>query len=116
MRLDLGAGEIIRVRPYPEILKTLNETSRNRGMYFDGEMVPFTNGIFRVRKRVRRIIDEATGRMIHLETDAIMLDDVVCQARYARCRRFCPRGIYPYWREIWLERVSTKGEGAASGG
>jgi hypothetical protein len=18
----------------------------------------------------------------------------------------CPRGIYPYWREIWLERVA----------
>ena len=30
----------------------------------------------------------------------------ICEARYAKCRRFCPRGIYPYWREIWLERVS----------
>jgi hypothetical protein len=34
------------------------------------------------------------------------LKDVVCEARYAICRRFCPRAIYPYWREIWLERVS----------
>jgi hypothetical protein len=30
---------------------------------------------------------------------------MVCEARYSVCRRFCPRAIYPYWREIWLERV-----------
>ena len=32
----------------------------------------------------------------------IVLDDVTCTAAY---HRQCPRGIYPYWREIWLERV-----------
>jgi hypothetical protein len=42
--------------------------------------------------------------MLHLKGDAIILKDVVCQARYARCRKLCPRAIYPYWREIWLER------------
>jgi hypothetical protein len=35
-----------------------------------------------------------------------VLKNVACEARYAICRRFCPRAIYPYWREIWLERVS----------
>jgi hypothetical protein len=44
--------------------------------------------------------------MVRFKTDAIILKDVVCEARYAFCRRFCPRAIYPYWREIWLERVS----------
>ena len=43
--------------------------------------------------------------MIRFKTDAIILKDAVCEARYAICRRFCPRAIYPYWREIWLERV-----------
>jgi hypothetical protein len=27
------------------------------------------------------------------------------QARYAKFRRFCSRGIYPFWREVRLERV-----------
>jgi hypothetical protein len=57
----------------------------------------------RVRQRVEKIIDEKTGRMIRLKTSCIMLEDVICTGRY---HRYCPRGIYPYWREIWLERVA----------
>ena len=48
--------------------------------------------------------------MIEIRTDCIMLEGVVCEADY---HRFCPRGIYSYWREIWLERVDeTNGNGA----
>ena len=35
----------------------------------------------------------------------IILVDVVCNAEYAQCRLNCPRAAYPYWRELWLERV-----------
>ena len=79
---------------------------RNRGLYFDAEMVPFTEREYEVERRQKQIIDERTGKMIRFKTDAIVLKDVVCEARYAICRRFCPRAIYPYWREIWLERTS----------
>jgi hypothetical protein len=34
-----------------------------------------------------------------------VLDEVVCRACYSKHRRFCPRSIYSFWREIWLERV-----------
>jgi hypothetical protein len=27
---------------------------------------------------------------------------VTCRGEYHRC---CPRADYPFWREIWLERV-----------
>jgi hypothetical protein len=109
--LDLEQGELVRVKPYCEILKTLNSTYRNRGLYFDVEMVPFTERTYEVDRRVKQIIDEKTGKMLRFNTDAIILKDVVCEARYALCRRFCPRAIYPYWREIWLERVSeSKGQ------
>ena len=74
-------------------------------MYFDGEMVPFCEGTYRVLGRVERIIDEKTGKMIDLKTDAVILDDVACRACYSKWRKFCPRSIYPFWREIWLERV-----------
>jgi hypothetical protein len=104
-QLDLQPGERVRVKSYAEILKTLDSNYRNRGLYFDAEMVPFTEREYEVDHRQKQIIDERTGKMVRFKTDAIILKDVVCEARYAICRRFCPRAIYPYWREIWLERV-----------
>jgi hypothetical protein len=104
--LRLHAGELVRVRPLPEILETVDENLRNRGMGFHSEMVPFTGKTYRVLRRMERIIHEKTGKMIHLKNDAVILEDVVCQARYINnCRRFCPRRVYLYFREIWLERV-----------
>jgi hypothetical protein len=106
-RLDLKPGEMVKVRSYEEILATLDEVAHNRGMYFDAEMVPYCEGTYRVLDRISRIIDEKTGKMLHLKNDCIMLEGVVCLACYAKYRRFCSRRIYPYWREIWLERVES---------
>jgi hypothetical protein len=106
--LGLAPGEMVRVKSYDEILDTLNRSARNRGLYFDPEHVSFCGRTYPVLKRVERIIDEKSGRMINLKTDAIILQDVVCEARYAKCRRFCPRAIYPYWRETLLERVEAE--------
>jgi len=89
-----------------ELRKTLDANYRNRGLYFDAEMVPFTERTFEVERCLKQIIDEKTGKMARFKTDAIVLKNVVCEARYAKCRRFCPRALYPFWREIWLERVS----------
>jgi hypothetical protein len=61
--------------------------------------------IFKVRDRVTKIIGERTQEMVHMKTPCIVLESVVCQARYSSCRVFCPKEMYPYWREIWLERV-----------
>jgi hypothetical protein len=108
MRLDLHQGELVRVKPYCEIVKTLDSRYRNRGLYFDPEMVPFTEREFEVQTRLRQIIDEKTSKMVRFKTDAIVLRNVACEARYAKCRRFCPRAIYPFWREIWLERIRSE--------
>lgn len=104
-RLDLQPGELVRIRSYPEILETLNVQRQNRGMWFDAEMVPYCGGTYRVLNRITKIINEKTGKIQRLKNDCIMLDGVVCNACYATNRRFCPRSIYAYWREIWLERV-----------
>ena len=40
-----------------------------------------------------------------MATPAVILDTVWCQSRYSPCRMFCPRSIYSWWREVWLERV-----------
>ena len=108
--LDLRPGEIVRVKSYADILATCDRSNKNRGMRFDAEMVPYCGGRYRVLRRVTRIIDEMTGRMETLGNPCIVLEGVVCRARYSDCRLFCPRSIYPYWREVWLERVQPHTE------
>lgn len=104
--LDLKPGEFVRVKPYEDILATLNTRNRNQGLYFDGEMVRYCGGTYRVEKRVNRILNEKTGQMMHFSNPCIILRDVYCRSELSDRRLFCPRAIYPYWREIWLERVN----------
>jgi hypothetical protein len=106
--LDLQAGELVRIKSHDEILKTLDTNSRNRGLYFDAEEVPYCGSTYRVLRRVERILNERTGKMRRMKTPCIVLDSVVCESRYSECRLFCPRSIYAYWREIWLERVGPE--------
>jgi hypothetical protein len=106
--LDLQPGEIVRIKPFKEILDTLNVRNRNRGLYFDAEEVPYCGGTYRVLRRVTKIVDERTGQMTEMNTPCIILDSVICRSRYSECRLFCPRSIYAYWREIWLERVAPE--------
>ena len=108
--LNLQPGELVLIKPLPDILKTLNQSNRNRGLYFDAEEVPYCGKTYRVLKRVERIINERTGKMQPMKTPAVILDSVICESRYSECRFFCPRSIYPYWREIWLERVPFDGQ------
>jgi hypothetical protein len=113
--LGLKPGELVRVRTKQEIMKTLNSERRNRGMWFDVEAVPFCDaGTFKVLRRVERIIDEKTGQMIRLRTPAVILDGVACGGKLSSSRMFCTRGIYPYWREIWLRRADSETEPVAS--
>jgi hypothetical protein len=107
--LDLQPGELVRIKSHDEILKTLNVESRNRGLLWDAEEVPYCGGTYPVLKRVTKIVNEKTGRIQIMKTPCIILDSVICQSRYSECRLFCPRSIYSYWREIWLERVEPHG-------
>jgi hypothetical protein len=104
--LDIKEGELVRTKPYREILKTLDIEWRNRGLYFDAEMVPYTERTMKVLKRVTRIIDEKTGKMLIMKNPCLILDGSVCAAKYAKCRKLCPRGYYLYWREIWVDRIA----------
>lgn len=107
LELNLKPGEWVRVKSYPEILKTLDENCFNRGMLFNQELVPYCGKTFRVAGRVTKIINEKTGQMLPMKNSCIILEGVECEARYVDRQLFCPRGIYHYWREIWLERVEV---------
>jgi hypothetical protein len=105
--LNLQPGEWVRVKSQEEILKMVTTDNKNRGMFWDAELVPYCGGTYQVLRRVNKLIDEKTGKMMDMKTACIVLDSVVCQARYSPYRYLCPKEMYPYWREIWLERVEV---------
>lgn len=107
--LNLKAGDWVRVKSLEEIAATLNPEGFSRGMWFDREMAPYCGKIFKVRRVITRFIDEndsrERGKMIKLGAPAVTLETVVCKGEHSLGRWFCPRFIFPYWRECWLERV-----------
>jgi hypothetical protein len=101
--LNLILGELVRVKPKRLIEMTLNQRSRNRGLWFDREMLRFCGGIFRVKSRVERVVVEKTGELRDLSNPCIVLDGVTATGEYAG---FNPENENIFWREIWLERVA----------
>lgn len=83
-------------------------------MAFDGEMMPYCGRVLRVRSRVENFIDEKTGYLQRMKTPAVILEGAICRGRYSNHRMFCPRAIFSWWREIWLERISVDALGGVS--
>jgi hypothetical protein len=71
-------------------------------------MVPFCGHNFPVKMRVERFIDEKSGKLIQLKSDCYILDGVVCPGDRNEGKWFCPRGVYPWWREAWLRPASDE--------
>jgi hypothetical protein len=103
--LNLQPGELVRIKSYEDILATFDARNLHRGLLFDAELVPYCGGVYRVKARISNFIDEKTGKMKKMKTPAVLLEGVWCRSRYSNCRMFCPRSIFSWWREIWLERV-----------
>jgi len=106
LQLDIHEGEYVRTKSYREILETLDGEWKNRGLYFDAEMVPYTEKKLKVLKRVSRLIHEKTGKMLVFKSPCMILEGSVCEAKFAKCRKLCPRGYYLYWRDIWVNKIS----------
>jgi hypothetical protein len=103
---NMQEGERVRVRSKAQIEQTLNAAGRNRGLFYDVEMLPFESGEYTILRRVKRILNEKSGHMMTFSIDCLILEGVVCGGMQSHCRMFCPRSIYPYWREAWLERAT----------
>jgi hypothetical protein len=102
--LDLQVGELVEVKSREEIFATLDRNQLNRGLRFDAEALRYCGRRARVARRVTQIIDDPTGKMIHIPGDCIVLEGFVCLADW---HQNCPRAIDQYWREIWLRRVEA---------
>ncbi len=110
--LNLQPGELVEVRSPDEIFETLNEKDSTRGLRFDAEMLRYCGKQGRVIRRVERIIDEKSGRLVPINTDAILVEGMVCQGVYHRsCPRASTRGGgnagCAEWNERFLPNVGV---------
>ena len=103
-RLDLQMGELVKVKSVQEIVATLDERSRNRGLRITPAMALNCGRQYEVRARVDRMIMERTGEMREIE-NTVTLQGSHCMCYYVMGS--CPRGEFLYWREIWLERAPS---------
>jgi hypothetical protein len=99
--LELQPGEWVEIKSRAQIEATLDSGGKNRGLFFEAEMLEHCGRRCRVAYQVRRIISEETAKMVQL-TNTVVLDGVACEGL---CAKNCPRSNYFYWREIWLRRV-----------
>jgi hypothetical protein len=101
-KLQLQPGEWVTIKSQSEIVKTLDNYGRNRGLIFDEGMGDHGEKKFCVRQRLDRMISEPTGEMRHMDS-TVILEDLKCTC--TNVLGGCPRQDFTYWREIWLQRV-----------
>jgi hypothetical protein len=111
---SLAPGDTVRVRAMADIVVTLDPRGRSRGLWFDRDMAKHCGRRYTVLKRVDRIIDDATGRMLEMKTPCLVLAGAEASGEFLR---FCAQHEYPFWREVWLSREveDTPGRLAADG-
>lgn len=103
VNLGLQPGETVRVAPPPKIFETLNQkTGKNLGLWFDRDMLKNCLLEYKVLRRVDKIIDDASQRMIRMKTACIVLDTTDSSGEFLR---FNAQSDPAFWREAWLERV-----------
>jgi hypothetical protein len=102
----LQPGAQVQVESITAIARTLNSRNRNRGLWFDHDMVKFCGQRYRVLRRVERIIDDATGALVPMKTPCIALEGVVATGEY---HHFVPQEDPLFWREIWLRPLAPAG-------
>ena len=107
--LNLQPGELVRVRDPERIFETLDRGGKNRGLWFDRDMLKRTKQHYKVLAKIDRIIDDASGRMLQMKTPCIILDGVDCSGEFMS---FSPQHDFPFWREAWLERTDRVKEPA----
>lgn len=101
VQLQLAPGNRVRVRSKPDVAQTL-VNGRNRGLWFDRDMIRFCGQAGVVLTQVDRVIHEATGKMAVMKTPCVVIDGVVGTGEFLR---LCAQHEYIFWREAWLEQM-----------
>jgi hypothetical protein len=97
-QLNLCKGQSVVVLERENIAKTL-VNNRNKGLWFDRDMVRYCGNSCVIRKSVDHIIHEATGKMVNMKTPSWILSNITATGEFLR---LCPQHEHIYWREAWL--------------
>lgn len=103
VKLGLKPGDTVRVKSRHEIVQTLDNFGRNRGLGFALDMERHCARTLPVITPVNRMILETTGKMKAI-SNTVLLHGAACTGL---CNRTCARNSHPLWREAWLERVES---------
>lgn len=100
--LNLQPGELVEVKSEPEILATLDENRKYKGLLWMCNMHTFCGKRYRVYKRLERILLESTGELKKVR-NTVLLKGVMCDGK---AFQGCDRSCFHFWREAWLRRVN----------
>ena len=100
--LGLEPGELVQVKSFDEIAKTLDAKGRHRGLVFTPEMKQHCGKQFRVYKRLELMFDEYHKSQRRLQ-NTVLLENNFCTGAGLGCDRSC----FLYWREVWLRRLEA---------
>jgi len=102
--LNLQPGEWVEIKSEREILSTLDQKGRYKGLGWMCNMRNFCGKRYRVFKRLETMILES-NRQYRKVKNTVLLENVLCDGKdwYG-----CDRSCFHFWREIWLKRVTDK--------
>ena len=100
--LNLKPGEMVEVLSEKDILSTLDEKGKLKGVAFMPEMKEFCGKRFKVLKRVEKIRVESSGEIRKIKNPTVFLEGVICDGKISGP---CDRACFCWWREAWLKRV-----------
>lgn len=99
----LEVGDLVRVKSLDEIRQTLDKQGCNRGLWFDpDEMAPLCGKELRVSRVIEKLIDERNGKLRNFPSHTVVLSEIACSGVF---KRFCSRGLFHFWRTIWVEKI-----------
>lgn len=98
----LQEGDWVRVKLPANLARAMDRQSKNRGLWFDQDMLKHCGQTYRVRGRIDKIIDATSGSMITMKTPCIALEGVHYSGEF---QGFNEQHDFLYWREAWLDRI-----------
>jgi hypothetical protein len=100
----LRGGDTVKVKPFEEILKTLDSKGTLDGLPFMPEMKQFCGRTFSVHKHAQHLCTESGNRFIK---DTVLLQNVRCDGGFHDgCKQLC----MIMWKEAWLQKNDNKRE------
>lgn len=99
----LASGDWVRVKTPVEIARAMDKNSKNRGLWFDRDMLKHCGQTYQVRGRVEKIIDVGSGKIIPMKTPCIVLENVHYSGEF---QGFGEQHDFLYWREAWLQPMA----------